>query len=146
MPKNYSNYNELTANKKAFVDWLATPEFERDIKTQRQLAEKLGVSEVTLSRWKKDNDIIHNIVQRKKELAGVMGLPKVIDALMARAVATKGKNKKYATKDAELFLKWFFGEDFGGGVNVNVNQTNTNKTNTPATEKLAKKLAEMQQN
>lgn len=141
MSKNYTPYDELTSNKQAFIDWLATPEFAREIQFQRDLAQQLGVHERTLSRWKKERDIIYNVVDRKKELAGVMGLPKVIDALIARAAAVKGDGKRYANKDAELFLKWFSGEEFGGGVDVNVNQYN--ETGTSATERLAEKLAEM---
>lgn len=134
-------YEELSSNKQTFVDWLATPDFAKEIKTQRELAKKLGVSEVTLSRWKKDEDIIKMVTKRKKELAGVELLPRVIDAIAVRATKTNKEGQKYATKDAELFLKWFFGEDFGGGVDVNVSQTNYNNEQTPPTEKLAKRLA-----
>ena len=35
-----------------FTDWLATPEEERIIKTQKEFAESLGVDEHTLTRWK----------------------------------------------------------------------------------------------
>ena len=35
-----------------FADWLATPEEERTIKTQKELAEFIGVNEHTLGRWK----------------------------------------------------------------------------------------------
>lgn len=120
-------YEDLSSNKQAFIDWLATPEFARNIKTQRELAKKLGVSEVTLSRWKKDENIIRIVADRKKKLAGVELLPRVIDALADRAIRTDEDGQKYANKDAELFLKWYFGEEFGKGVDVNVSQTNINE-------------------
>jgi hypothetical protein len=34
-----------------FIEWLALPSWEREPKTQRQLAKKLRVNEVTLSEW-----------------------------------------------------------------------------------------------
>lgn len=135
------NYEDLSSNKQVFVDWLATPEFSREIKTQRELADHLGVSEVTLSRWKQDNDIIRFVAERKRKLAGVELLPQVIDALAIRATKTNKEGQKYANKDAELFLKWYFGEEFGGGVDVNVAQIN--ESGTSATKKLADKLAKM---
>lgn len=138
------NYSELSANKQTFIDWLATPEFARNIKTQRELAKNLGVSEVTLSRWKKDNEIVQFVAKRKKEIAGVELLPKVIDALAVRATKVNIEGQKYATKDAELFLKWYFGEEFGGGVNVNVAQsTSINENGISAIEKLTNKLSEI---
>lgn len=119
-------YEDLSSNKKVFVDWLATPEFAREIKTQRKLADKLGVSEVTLSRWKKDQEISQVVVKRKKEMARVDLIPRVIDALTIRASSTNEYGQKYAHKDAELLLKWFYGEEFGEGVDLNVSQTNAN--------------------
>lgn len=130
-------YEDLSSNKQTFVDWLATPQFAREVETQRKLADKLGVSEVTLSRWKKNKDLINIVAQRKKELAGVELLPRVIDALAVRAASTDENGKKYANKDAELFLKWYFGEEFGDGVDLNVLQNTINdQTETSAQERL----------
>lgn len=136
------NYDDLSSNKQVFVDWLATPDFAKEIKTQRELAKFLGVSEVTLSRWKQDKDIIEFVINRKRELAGVELLPKVIDAIAIRATKTNLEGQKYGSKDSELFLKWLYGESFGEGVNVNVSQ-NINENRVSATEKLANKLSEI---
>ena len=41
-----------SAEYKQFVEWLALPVKEREPKTQKELAEQLGLSEWTLSQWK----------------------------------------------------------------------------------------------
>lgn len=47
------------AEKKArFIEWLCTPKKERDPATQEQLAKRLRVGAMTLSRWKADPDFV----------------------------------------------------------------------------------------
>ncbi len=55
MAKNWS------PNKRKLIQWLATPEMDRDPINQRRLAEKLGVHEVTLSEWKHDPELIAEV-------------------------------------------------------------------------------------
>jgi len=42
----------LTADQLAFAEWLAIPKMERQPKTQKELAAKMGVSEQILCYWK----------------------------------------------------------------------------------------------
>jgi len=121
MPQNERIYENLSANKQVFVDWLCTPKGEREEKTQSELSEKLNVHRTTLSKWKKRDDVMKAVVERKRELAGVNLIPKVLDAMARRAQKDETKeNKPY--KDAELLLNWFFNQDFSKGVNVNQSQ------------------------
>ena len=48
---NYDN-----PNLKKFIEWLATPEADRDPPTQQELAEKLGTTKSQLSVWKRQLD------------------------------------------------------------------------------------------
>ena len=67
-----------------FIRFCATPRVLRKIKTQREFADKFGVSEDTLTDWKKIPeflDRIHQIIfEREQE-----GLPDVINALRKKA-------------------------------------------------------------
>lgn len=122
MPQNERVYDNLSANKKVFVDWLCTPKGKRDKKTQGELAQKLNVHRTTLSKWKKREDVMKAVVQRKRELAGVDLIPKVLDAMAKRAQESeRQENKPY--KDAELLLNWFYNQDFTKSANINQSQT-----------------------
>jgi hypothetical protein len=55
MAKNYSR------EKREFIAWLATPPMERSINTQKALAERLGVHEVTLSEWRHQPDVVAEV-------------------------------------------------------------------------------------
>lgn len=47
------------ADKKArFIEWLCTPKRERDPANQEQLAKRLHVGAMTLSRWKQDPEFV----------------------------------------------------------------------------------------
>ena len=43
----------LTDEQKAFAEWLALPKEIREPSTQQEFAEMIGVTPMTLSRWKK---------------------------------------------------------------------------------------------
>lgn len=46
--------NEENPALQEYIEWLATPPEEREIKTQHELAKKLGVNEPQLSKWKSE--------------------------------------------------------------------------------------------
>jgi len=75
---------KLISEYEEFVRFCATPRVLRKIKTQREFADKFGVSEDTLTDWKKIPefiDRIHQIIfEREQE-----GLPDVINALRDKA-------------------------------------------------------------
>lgn len=52
---------KLLRERKEFIRWLATPELEREINTQKALAEKMGVHEVTLSEWRHERDVVAEV-------------------------------------------------------------------------------------
>ncbi|OGI90363.1 hypothetical protein A3B01_02325 [Candidatus Nomurabacteria bacterium RIFCSPLOWO2_01_FULL_41_52b] len=54
IPSNINTGSKKEAEKELFVIWLATPAWEKEPKTQKILAGQLGVSEATLSDWKKE--------------------------------------------------------------------------------------------
>jgi hypothetical protein len=81
-----------------FIEWLALPSWEREPKTQRQLAKKLRVNEVTLSEWAHSEEVglaVHKLsmhIARKRR-------PDVLGAIVRTAV----KGNPYAQK---LFLQY----------------------------------------
>ena len=111
-------YEDLDEKKRRFADWLATPEPMRDIKNQVDLAEELDTNPETLTRWKYKKPFIDIVQDRKREVIGVDGLNKVLDSLMIRASKTKDKTKD-ANDAAELFLNWYYNQDFTKGTQIN---------------------------
>lgn len=45
---------DLPEHVKEFAQWLVTPEWEREIKSQNQWAQAKGINRLTVGRWKKD--------------------------------------------------------------------------------------------
>jgi len=76
---------KLTREYEEFVRFCATPRVLREIKTQREFAKKFGVSEDTLTDWKKTprfpERIRQIILEHEQEK-----LPDVIDALRGKAM------------------------------------------------------------
>lgn len=114
-------YDQLGATKQAFVDWLCTPKRKREIDTQIELSDELGVSQTSLSKWKHRPDVMQAVRERKRELVGVDGVNKVIDALTRRA-SKVNDNAKEANDATEIFFKWLYGEDMNDGMTLNINQ------------------------
>ncbi|MFW6015630.1 MAG: helix-turn-helix domain-containing protein, partial [bacterium] len=98
------DYENLGGKKQTFIDWILTPESERKIKTQRELAKKIGVEEHTISRWKKDKHIVRAIKERKKHIAGVFNLVELMDYIYDRAT-NESDEKSY--QFARLWLNWW---------------------------------------
>jgi len=137
--QNTGEYEDLKPDQKTFVDWLCTPKKYRETSTQSELAEKLDVHRTTLSKWKYRPDIVRIVQRRKRQIAGVEDLPKVLEGVVERA--SDPGNQKNGHKDAKLFLQWLYGEEFNEGTQVNIqNQQSTSK----AVERIAndEKLSE----
>jgi len=107
--KTNVNLSQFTANQIEFIEWLAAPEFAREIATQRDLAKKLSLREETLSRWKQRLDINKAVEERKRELMGAGSIPKIIDALVVRSSRIGQEHDlKAANKAAEILLDWYY--------------------------------------
>lgn len=52
---------EMTARMRAFVVWKSTPFAERQIKTQHEFAEALGVSDQAVWQWSKDPRVVEAV-------------------------------------------------------------------------------------
>ena len=73
-----------SANQLKFQEWLATPRLERSPPTQIDVAEVIGVTNVTLSRWKALPGFEEAVVQKARD-AMQSRLPDVYGALTREA-------------------------------------------------------------
>ncbi len=74
----------FSANQIALIDWLAHCKYDRTPSTQALLAEKLGVSEKTVSRWAQNPELQEAVNVRSWELLGSK-LPEYYGALSREA-------------------------------------------------------------
>jgi len=81
-----------------FIEWIATPQYLREPKFQKDLAELIGVSEDTLTDWKRHPQF-PLLLQSKISAWIKERVPDVIGALYETASA-KGESK-----EVELFLR-----------------------------------------
>lgn len=68
-----------------FLDWLCQPE-PRTPPTQKQLAEELGLSEGTLSRWRSLPGFSAATLETKRSFVSTDDILQVIDAMVREAV------------------------------------------------------------
>lgn len=90
MSKNVS----FSANQTKFIEWLADPG-KRKPPTQYQLAETMGVRPETLTRWKREPELMKAVRVRSRELLGE-DLPKIYEALRLQANAGSFQHIKLA--------------------------------------------------
>lgn len=68
------NAKKLSANKQRLVEWLALTKFNRVPATQEAFAAEIGVSPITVSRWKNDPMVQDELKRRvRQELASERG-------------------------------------------------------------------------
>ncbi len=91
----------LTPALKALIEWTVTPKLERKFETQQALAVHLGVSEKTLSMWKRSEEFKEAITAASLEWVEEK-LPKILQvtALSAMVPGPTG------AKDREIFAKY----------------------------------------
>lgn len=87
----------------AYIDWVLTPEAEREPSTKRELAEFLGVTTQTLRNYAKSRFVQQELQSRAKGLAKVERVPKVVDALYHQALDVDNPRSVAASK---LLLDW----------------------------------------
>ena len=73
------------AEYKQFIEWLALPVKERELKTQKELAEQFGLSEWTLSQWK-DRQGFWPAVEAVRKSWGKSKTPEVLNSLYNKAL------------------------------------------------------------
>ena len=73
-----------STNQRKFIEWLATPKYERIPPTQVMFADTIGINAITLTRWKRLSGFREAVNARAREFVGE-GLPEVYGALMRKA-------------------------------------------------------------
>jgi hypothetical protein len=87
-----------------FAAWCATPQWDRECKTQKEFAEQVRVDEDTLTGWKKHPDFWSLVWQLVSERLKEQ-IPDVIDGLYQKIISAKG-----GAADVQLFLRLAQGE------------------------------------
>ena len=94
---------ELNNQQKVFAEWLAQPSFERSPKTQRELAQKLGVSQATLCNWKQIPELFE---YRNTVLAG-SGTDLVPEAVgVLKGMLRSSSNQVMLKAAQEILDRW----------------------------------------
>jgi len=89
---------ELSDRKKQFGMWLGRPRSLREPKNQEELADLLGVTKRTLTRWAKDPEVL-NIAQNYKKLEATVSLDGVVKVMTERALNGNAADRR-------LYLEW----------------------------------------
>lgn len=91
---------ELNARQRAYVVWAATPPAMREIKTQEELQEILGVSRQAIWKWSKDPRVVEAIRFVTLQNAGSPDkVQAILDMVFEQAMAKKD------VRYAEVWLK-----------------------------------------
>lgn len=106
-----------TANQIRFIYWLATPKDLRTPATQGEFAEEIGVTYVTVSRWKAKPDLTNEVNRVARAELG-KDLPEVYGTL--RKLAIKG-----SFPHMKLYLELLEEYRETSDVNVNVSESET---------------------
>lgn len=85
------------------AEWLATPDTERQPKTQKDLAIQLGVTEATLCNWKQNPELW----EYRDRLLRLAGKDKVPDAIKKVGDLMNCENKKVELEAAkDILSRW----------------------------------------
>lgn len=82
-----------------FLDWLCTPVQERQPRTQTELAQELGITQVMLSQWKDDADFLSEWErQYLKTIGSVARQQEILQQLYETAVDRSDPRQVVAAK------------------------------------------------
>jgi len=109
-------YDDLEPEAKRFCDWLIKPKSKREIETQFGLADELGISKITSSDWNNRKTFNRIREERYREIRAPKDLEDVVNATKKRATLSEGKEANEAT---EIFLNWYYNQDFTKGTQIN---------------------------
>lgn len=85
-------------NMALYLDWLLTPEGERQPKLKQEFAAEIGVSSATLRNYDRDPWLQGNLAQRARATARIDQLPKVLNSLLAQAKDPENSRSVQAAK------------------------------------------------
>lgn len=92
---------EFTATQRKVIEWLALPKSKRKPKTQIQLGALVGVSDETISLWKRDPKFKQAVWELIEDLAGDDDAD--IIASVKRNAQLSGRE---GVQDRRLYLQW----------------------------------------
>ncbi len=69
-PRGYEIIPITDFRKQRFLDWLCTPQAEREPSTMEELAGELSITRRTLTNWKKDDEFLKHWEQRHRATIG----------------------------------------------------------------------------
>ena len=88
---------QKSSEKAEFIEWYATPESLRDPRTQKELADILGVQPNTITDWKKDPRVL-SAVKGLQQKAVVGSLSDIIESLIEQATDVTNPRSVAASK------------------------------------------------
>lgn len=91
------------ANMELFVEWLLTPEAEREPRTRGEFADRLGVTTQTLRNYEKEAFVVNQLQSRRRSAFKVAKVDDVIQALYQRATDPESSGGVQAAK---ILLDW----------------------------------------
>lgn len=96
---------ERRRNMDAYIEWLLTPEAERQPQTKRAFAQEMGVTTQTLRNYTRDPHVQHEMQKRGRALNRVERAGDVVDSLYE--IATDREQTPSArVSAARVFLDW----------------------------------------
>jgi len=99
------DFTQLVAEKEAFIEWMATPENLRELRTYQAFADHHGISRGTLYFWKDQPETQSRIQAAVRQAFGIEKLGNVIDSLYSTATAGDGSSSSVTA--ARTILDWY---------------------------------------
>lgn len=89
-----------------YLNWLLTPEAEREPRYKKDLAESFGVSGQTLRDWSKDRQFQKELRSRQAQLYRAERVGDVLDALYERALDRSALGASSANSASKILLDY----------------------------------------